>query len=497
MLKIFDIQNNFYDEPSIRIIDRENVKGLVKQAMDLRISKYASKLSQSPDKIYAHILAMGASEYYGCNLNCDYFPEDNLIRSYKTFETNPAHFFKHHVNKDKTIAMGKVIFAIYNERMHRVELVVEIDRRRAEDIVSRIERGEYPSTSMACKVASDTCSICGNVASTRAQYCKHLRQELGHIYPDGRRVYAINEKPLSFHDISYVFKGADPTSSFLQKLASDGDNIVGSAERAEQEGVKDVEKYSSHKKVSELVKEVADAGHIVDTSGQLDDILNKVRDPEERAIDNLLVHSPEDVFTTMAAMGISPSVGFLAEIIGRKHFGHELRGIGKEVERILGEKGMDVHSHIPNEFSHHEGKSTREIAVALAPSVHDSSMLPKYVEKRSSVTWMPGTNVGYSGNGPKIEPTVTEKFEAALARKMKEEGETEKPSLFSRLIALGAAALAAKWYITSLIKEKIQEEQNASDGEVKIVLVKKSSDYRSTYCLSTADTIRTINKYVR
>jgi hypothetical protein len=496
MLKIFDIQNNFYDEPSIRIINRDSFRGLTKQAADSRISEYASKLVPSPDKVFVHILAMGASEYYGCNLNCDYFPEENLIRSHRTFQTNPAHFFKHHVNKDKNIAMGKVLFAIYNDRMHRVELIVEIDKKRAADIIARIERGEYPSTSMACKVASDTCSICGNVASTRAKYCKHLREELGAIYPDGRRVYAINEEPLSFHDISYVFKGADPTSSFLQKLASSEEECpIGSAERAEQEGLN--EKSADHKKISELVKDISEAGNIVDSSGQLDDILARVCDPEERSLDSLLTHNPEDVFHTMAAMGICPSVGFLAEIIGRKHFGHHLKGIGREVERVLEEKGMDVHSHIPAELSHRNGEALRDIAVALAPSVHSSSMLPEYVEKRSSVIWAPGTNVGYIGNGPKVEPTVMEKFEAALANKMREESRVEQPSLFARLISLGAAALAAKWYITSLIKEKIREEQMASDGEVKIVLVKKSSDYRSTYCLSTADTIRTINKYVR
>lgn len=497
MLKVFDLQNNFYDEPPIRILHKDGIKGLIKQAADSRISEFASTLQPHPEKVFAHILAMGASEYYGCNLNCDYFPEDNLIRSYKTFQTNPAHFFKHHVNKDPSIAMGKVIFAVYNERMHRVELIVEIDRKKAGDIISRIERGEYPSTSMACKVASDTCSICGNVAKTRAQYCKHLKEELGRIYPDGRRAYAVNEEPLSFHDISYVFKGADPTSSFLQKLASAEEHVTGSAERAEQEGLDGSEKQAAHKKVSELVKEIADAGHVVDTTGQLDEILAKVRDPEERALDSLIVHDPKDIFTTMAGLGINPSIGFLAEILGRKTFGADLKGIGKEVELILGEKGMDVHSDIPSELAPRIGKPVREIAIILAPSVHQSSMLPAYVEKRASVVWAPGTNMGYIANGPGPVDSVTKKFEAALARKMKEEGNVEKPNLFSKLIAIGAAALAAKWFITSLIKEKIQEEQLGQNEDVKIVLVKKSSDYRSTHCLSTADTIRTINKYVR
>ncbi|HXP52590.1 MAG TPA: hypothetical protein VN922_21735, partial [Bacteroidia bacterium] len=145
MLKLIDTSEHFFgDEPIIRILDIGSAKGLVKQASDSRIQKFASNLTPAPDKIFVHILAMGASEWWGSNLNLDTFPEENLIACHKTFEINPAYIYRHHVNKDPRTSMGKIIFSIYNERMHRVELVGEIDRVKGRDIVERIERGDFP-----------------------------------------------------------------------------------------------------------------------------------------------------------------------------------------------------------------------------------------------------------------------------------------------------------------------------------------------------------------
>jgi hypothetical protein len=497
MLKVFDTPANFFsDEPNIRILDVDSAKGLMKQAADSRIQKFASTLKSSPDKIYVHILAMGASEFYGANLNLDYFPEENLKACYKTFETNPAYIYFHHVNKNPATSMGKIIFAIFNERMHRVELVGEIDRIKSKGIVERIERGDFPSTSMACKTPKDVCSICGNEATTRQKYCTHLRNELGRIYPDGRRVMAINSAPLSFHDLSYVYKGADVTSSFLQKLASEGDAVIGSAERAEMEGlVDDIEKRSAFRKISELVKEITDGGHIVGSSDQMQSILDQVKDPEEKTLDALGSHNLKDVFTTFGYLGISPSLGFLAELIGRKLYGHGFGGIGKMVHKHLSEHGINEDIEISADMfkGDTEGKPSKEIAVIIAPSVGHSSLLPEFVEKRA--TMVPGTNVGYIGNGPTIAPTLQEKLREEKIEKLITE--EKGPSLLVRLISLGAAALAAKWYISSVINEKMKQGELSDNSGIKIVLVKQASEYRSTYFLSMADTARCIKAYVK
>ena len=272
MLKLIEIGTEEFGEPSIKVIDDWSGHGLVKSAADSRISNFVSNLIPEPDKVYLHILAMGAGEFYGSNRNADYFPENNLIDYHKTFETSPAHVFRNHINKNPEIALGKVICAVYNERMHRVELVVWIDKEKGYDVVQRLERGEFPATSMACKTPYDVCSICGNKAHTRQEYCEHLTGQLGRIYPDGRKVMAYNVAPLKFFDISIVIRPADVTSSVLQKVASK-ESVSGSAELAEVEGL--TEKVAAHKKLSELVKEIEE-GNVADYSDNLNEILAKV-----------------------------------------------------------------------------------------------------------------------------------------------------------------------------------------------------------------------------
>lgn len=180
---------------------------------------------------------MGAGEYYGSNRNGDYFPEAQLIRWHKTFETSPAHLFRHHVNKDPAKAIGKVIFSYYNHRMHRVELIVEASKTLAADEYYKItELGQYPATSMACNTPFDVCSICGNKAHTRNEYCTHLTTQLNTLYPDGRKVMALNLGPLKFFDISIVIRPADITSSVLEKVANH-QGVISSVEAALADGV--------------------------------------------------------------------------------------------------------------------------------------------------------------------------------------------------------------------------------------------------------------------
>ncbi|HUW11140.1 MAG TPA: hypothetical protein VM537_15530, partial [Anaerolineae bacterium] len=139
----------------------------------------------------------------------------------------------HHVNYDffaksnrhpTPRQLGEVVFVAPNPQMRRVELVSSIDHELAEkhggsDFLRRIELGEYPDVSMGTKVPFDVCSICGNVAQTRAQYCEHLLNSMNRVLPDGRKVYAINTRP-RFFDISFVLLGADRTGRVMGKVAS-------------------------------------------------------------------------------------------------------------------------------------------------------------------------------------------------------------------------------------------------------------------------------------
>jgi len=103
---------------------------LVKTASGLsftpRIREYITSIKAAKDKVYALVNAMGAGEYYGCNRNGDYFPEEALKKYHNTFVTDGKPFM-YHLNKDPNKCYGNVLFSDYNPVMHRVELVIEYD----------------------------------------------------------------------------------------------------------------------------------------------------------------------------------------------------------------------------------------------------------------------------------------------------------------------------------------------------------------------------------
>jgi len=198
------------------------------------ILAYKSQLEPEPGKTYVHILALGAGEYYGANLNNDHFPWQGLqhdhtrtphphLHGYKTFLN--AHAFAHHMNTDPEKAYGDVLLSVLNTKMKRVELIVAIDeekcvRNGGAKTLERIKAGEHPSTSMGCRVPFDVCSICEHKAKYRSEYCDHMRSEAGKIYSDGRKVFVYNPYP-RFFDISFVFIGADRTSFVLERIGAD------------------------------------------------------------------------------------------------------------------------------------------------------------------------------------------------------------------------------------------------------------------------------------
>jgi len=217
------------------------------------IAAYINNAKPVKGRTQILLTALGAGEWWGDNVNGDYFPETALAHEgadygYKTFEAH-AKVYKHHVNKDPTASYGDVVLAVYNPVFHRVELIVSLDNSRAPDIATRIDNGEYPDVSMGCKVPYDICSICGNKAPTRMQYCEHLRYNMGKIDPTtGKKAYAINTIP-KFFDISFVLIGADRIAKTLRKVASSNAvPLLSSAYLAE--------KMAERQKAAEIKKEI-------------------------------------------------------------------------------------------------------------------------------------------------------------------------------------------------------------------------------------------------
>ena len=132
---------------------RVKLANFYKLAAVNEIADFISKFKPDPKFLYIHVIAMGAGEFYGCNKNGDYFPERSLIAYHKTFETN-AKVFKEHNNKPTSPSYGFVPISWYNPEMHRVELILAIDKEKAPDVVQQVEAGGTPiEVSMGCFVA--------------------------------------------------------------------------------------------------------------------------------------------------------------------------------------------------------------------------------------------------------------------------------------------------------------------------------------------------------
>lgn len=188
----------------IEVLDNSIIKsaGLEKTAG----MKLPDGFAYDPDYLYLKVKAVSAGEYWGDNKNNDYFPEEELKKYYKTFLS--AHTFKNHENKKIENAIGDVLTAEWNDKMKSVYLLIRIDRRIAPSIVRGYEKGFMTDVSMGCRVSYVVCSYCGKKATSRFDYCDHLKTMKGRIMDNGKKVCEINMGP-KFHDISTVLNGAE------------------------------------------------------------------------------------------------------------------------------------------------------------------------------------------------------------------------------------------------------------------------------------------------
>lgn len=242
--KIIHLDSHFETgEPTIQPVllwglrSKPFYESLSKEASYSPALDYIKSIEPVPGKTIVLILGLGSYEFYGLNRNGDGFNErpykpgsnngkgrnawvqenECIQHHYQSYEN--GHVFKHHVNKDPRKAVGRVIKAFWNPYMHRVEILEDLDNKLAPDVAGRIADGEYPAKSMGCRIKFDVCTVCGNKAPTRRQYCDHLKFEMGRLRPDGVRVGALNPAP-NFFDSSWVLRPADRTGFMLKKVAN-------------------------------------------------------------------------------------------------------------------------------------------------------------------------------------------------------------------------------------------------------------------------------------
>ena len=267
MKKLFQLEPfTEHGEPRVIVLNGTNhiktASGTTKYASSA--IEYVNNIEPEDGYTYVLVIAMSAGEFYGCNRNGDAFAEkpipgiveegETLKDHYKTFEQY-AKVYRHHINKDPTKAIGDVIKAFYNDKMHRVELLLKLDNEKAKDIVTRLNNGEYPAVSMGCKIKYDVCSRkgCHNKARTRAEYCQHAMFNMTKVDPHtGEQNFVWNPSPKLF-DISFVIKPADKIGFTMKKVAGLAEPVVPSSTYAEEAELlqKSAEEFS---KLSELDK---------------------------------------------------------------------------------------------------------------------------------------------------------------------------------------------------------------------------------------------------
>jgi hypothetical protein len=401
MYKILDLGSEITStgERRVTVLDGS----LVKTASNA-IQDYWHNLEREEGKSYLLVLAMTAIGWYSCNNNGDAFTEEDLKKYHQGFVTD-ANIFKHHVNKDPAKSLGKVVFAFYNDNMHRVELVLAVDKAKTPEIVKAIENDEPIAVSMGVRVKYDKCSICGNQAKTRAQYCDCLKYNMKKILPDGRQVYALNPGPLKFFDISIVRKPADQTAWALRKVAGDQAESYAksSAERGE-EYLDTQEKLAALTKLSDIIKEVEGTPVKAKDGDSFDEfaVHKHLRDQLENGAEHVF-DLPQLSFEDMAAsgaragdllravvgMGALPSLGESAFMVGRHFLGDDLReqhicqmlqGLPRAITLVKRRPDFmeEVVQSLLSDVTSCQNGNTINININMTPVRHRARMMSKF-----------------------------------------------------------------------------------------------------------------------
>lgn len=360
MQKIIQLEDRFpTGEPTVAVLGHwgHHRWYLEKQAFDKAAASpaYDYLKAYTPKEGYTIILvnALGAYETYDENKNGDGFPErayrvgvptpcghpecnpnggrlgwisepETLIHHYRSFEEYGG-IYQHHVNKDSTKSLGKILRSVWNDRMHRVELILEVKNERSPELVDRINAGEFPAVSMGCHVRWDVCTVCGHRAPTRAQYCQHAQFAMRAVDPrTGAKNAVLNPSP-RFFDISIVYRPADPQGYMLKKVA-EASYTISSAQLGEQVEAQ-AHKQAEVRKLSDIQKAITgqtmrvDSPEIRATKKMVPMLREIVRQGPKLGhvqLQLLLPHSLPTIFSTLAFKQAALSTHEVAQVIALK-----------------------------------------------------------------------------------------------------------------------------------------------------------------------------------
>lgn len=130
----------------------ENTRN-IKEASSASVTKEMCEQFK-PDKDHFACLqiALGDYETYGHNRNADSFPKEANIKYHDTF-VKCAKVYREHANKDPKKAIGEIKASFYNPEMHRTELILWGDKKKADKEWDLAKEGKELAGSMGCFVA--------------------------------------------------------------------------------------------------------------------------------------------------------------------------------------------------------------------------------------------------------------------------------------------------------------------------------------------------------
>jgi hypothetical protein len=232
-----------------------------KYASENLFAKTLSELKPDKDETVLHIIGLGDEETLGPNRNNDAFARADNQKCHKTF-VELGHLFRDHKNTDPELACGRVIDSGHNPQMGRVELLVGLNNRKCAKDIQKVEKGEDIAFSMGSAQDYDVCSHCKNKAETADKHCDHIKNHLGEVTEDGKKIYMKNPNP-KFFDISIVWKPADRIAYMLKKVASGQARAETGSELAERFGITedmDMAKLAEMRRIATIIKQVPAVG---------------------------------------------------------------------------------------------------------------------------------------------------------------------------------------------------------------------------------------------
>jgi len=187
------------------------------------------------------------------------------------------------------------------------EKVISYDRRQASRFfdydsfilipIQKIELVEEPilvqnlqiekdESYQAAEYVTHNCSICGNRARTRQEYCVHLKTQMGKVLSSGQKIYAINTMP-KFFDISVVTIPADRTAGFLAKIAS-------------YNGTEQIKTSMNKMQVNESLSKVAEHNTYAEIKKNIEAKIDAVSSDPKLLIRNTQERIPEKILKKLA-----------------------------------------------------------------------------------------------------------------------------------------------------------------------------------------------------